>query len=409
MDDQPKNQPQSSNDNPGDQPSVAESPSQDSAPMDSPTPAPVATPLDSSHMIPEHTPLQNKRKKLLVIIAAVLATILVGSAVLAYNFWYQNPDKVVGDAMMNVLKARNMTFSGLVETDGETTGKVRLSGAFTDTGTGQLDVSLEFKSEGSTTAGQVFKVEGAGVMDDKGDLYFKVKNFDEVINQQMGTEGATPERKKLLDDFVAKVNDKWVKISSDTLRTISDSAAKTQECIQQAVKTMKEDSSLSSEVSDLYKKHTFIEVKEKLGSQGNSLGYVLEGNEATAKEFVAGLKETKVYKTLSECDKTFTIDEKDLTASSESSDNTRVELWVDRWSHQVTKFTVDSTDKQTSEKSRFIFQPKFNQDVSIETPKDSISPETVMNAFTEFQMEVMKLEYGDPMQASDAPLLTPSV
>lgn len=419
MDNEPRNQLPKNNPESGYQPpypdaepASAPQPSDDMWESPKPATAPMPMEEDRPFIPPGATipPQKKSKKKLVAIIIAVIVVLLGGGAALAYNFWFQHPDRVVTDGVMNALRAKTMTFEGVYEGGGDTKGKLTLSGKLSDRGTGSLDASLKFSSKDAATTTEI-SIDGAGVLDDKGDLYLKVKNFDDVINQQIGTSETSPERKKVLDDFTAKVNDKWIKLSSDGLRQFSEGMAKSQKCLQDSIKKVQEDNKLSDELVSLYEKHRFVTVKEKLGSKDGSLGYLLESNNAAAKEFAKGFKETQTYKDMHACDESFTVDEETFTTETNNDEETRAELWIDRWSHQITKFSVDSTNKKTSEKNTFVLEPTFNQPVTIETPKDAMSTKELETIFNEFQTGLIGQMESEAMmmEAEDSPLNTPSV
>lgn len=421
MNNEPQNQPPKNNPEPGYQPPYpdaepASTPDQSADDTRWQAPQPRTTELppeaDRPFIPPNATlaPQKKSKKKLIAIIIAVVLVVLGGGAALAYNLWYQNAEKVVTDGVMNALRSKTVTFAGTFESGGETKGKMTLNGKLSDKGTGSLDVSLMFKANEGETSTDI-RLDGAGVLDDKGDLYLKVKNISDVFNQQIGTEDTSPERKKVLDDFTGKINDKWIKLSSDGLRQFSESMAKSQKCLQDGMKKLQEDNKLSSELSSLYDKHSFITVKEELGSKDGSLGYLLTTDNNAAKEFAKGFKETQIYKDLHACDESFAVKDDSFTSEENTDEETRVELWVERWSHQITKFSVDSTNKKTSEKNTAVINPVFNQPVTIETPQNAMSTEELEAAFTEFQMSLMSQMESEAslFEAEDMPLDTPSV
>jgi len=419
MDNEPQNQLPKNNQGQGYQPPYpdaepASTPVQDAqaTPGPQPSPRPLTSEDDRPFIPPTASmpPQKKSKKKLIAIIVAAVVVVFGAGAALAYNFWFQHPDKVVTDSVMNALRAKTVTFDGTFEGGGDTKGKLTFSGKLSDKGTGSLDASLMFSSKDAEKTTEI-RIDGAGVMDDKGDLYLKVKNIDDVINQQIGTDETSPERKQVLDTFTTKVNDKWIKLSSDGLRQFSESMAKSQKCLQDNVKKLQEDNKIASELTALYEKHRFITVKEKLGSKDGSLGYLLESNNAAAKEFAKGFKDTQIYKDMHACDESFAVEEDSFTSEASNDEETRVELWVERWSHQITKFSVDSTNKKTSEKNTMVLKPVFNKPVTVETPKDAMTTEELEAAFTEFQAGLMGQLESEAMmmEAEDTPLDTPSV
>lgn len=355
------------------------------------TPAPSVTPEPSqpdmaAQMPPQPTPQKGKKGLIAIIIAAALV-VLGGGGALAYNLWYQNPDKVVSDSLMNALQAKSLTYKATVNYDSkDTPGSMTINGTY-KTGTGSVDADMTVTSQGDE-----YKISGSGLFDDKGDLYLKVKNLDTIIDQLAGSQKSDATIKKIFDEFTDKINDKWIKISSDGLKDFSDSLAKQQKCVQDTFKKIQEDQNLSSELTDLYKQHKFLVVKDELGSKDGSLGYVIESDDKAATEFAKGLKETQAYKSLHDCDDNFTINEEDLKPEEKDSDteNTRVELWVSRWNHEITKLNITGEDSKDSSKTSIVFEPKFNQPVNVTAPKDSISTEEVSEAFQELQMQIFQ-------------------
>lgn len=302
-----------------------------------------------------------RKKKLWWIIGGVLALIVAG-LLLAYAYWYQNPAKVVSDGVMNALSAKTVSYTGDVTVGGDTKTTIALAGTGADNG-GTLDAKLNFDVQGTK-----YTLEGNTLMTDNGDLYFKVKSIDELVKNY---RNAVPESSKpLFDQMIDKVNDKWIKVSADDIRSYSEEVARVQECMADATKKMREDNAVRSELTALYREHQFITIDEKLGSKDGSLGYRLGADRDTAKAFAAGFKDTTLYKSMHDCDESFTINENDLLKEVKDADETStVEVWVDRWSHQITQVSADTSSK--GDAVDMTIRPTFNTDVKITAPTDA--------------------------------------
>ena len=137
------------------------------------------------------------------------------------------------------------------------------------------------------------------------------------------------------------------------------------------MKKFQDDKAASDEISNVYKKNKFLTIDQDLGSKDGSLGYTIKGSTEGLKGFVREVKNTRIYKALHDCDSSFTFDENDIKASDNKDDETKVEVWVDRWSHQITK--VAAKDESGSDKASFVLEPVFNKPVNVTAPEKSVT------------------------------------
>lgn len=332
----------------------------------------------------EPQPQPPKRRKKGMIIAIIIAIIVVlgAGAAAAYKFWYQNPQKVISDAVVNAMQAKTTTFNGKIEGSGPTKIAVTMKGGFTR-GTGSADVTATF-----TFDDKQYTVDGGAIYDDKSDFYVKVNNLDDLVKDQRQQIPATMQ--SLVDDFIAKINSRWIRISSDDIKGFSEELAKSQSCIQDAYEKFQDDKSVSSEIIDLYKQHPFVTIKDELGSKNGSLGYTLGIDEAKSRDYGNGLKDTKLYKSLHECDKNITIDDEMADSTSEAADDdTKTEVWVSRWTHELTNITATVNESKPDEKMTTSFDFAFNKDFSVKAPDDAKSIKDLMQDLQDLQNAVM--------------------
>jgi len=155
------------------------------------------------------------------------------------------------------------------------------------------------------------------------------------------------------------------------LKDFSAAAGTAKTCVNDTMKKFKDDKAAIAEVTDLYKKHQFFTISKKLGEKDGSLGYAIDGDTPALIAFGEGLKTTKIYTSLHDCDSTFTIDTTKIDTSTTGNGNATVELWVNKWSHQITKLNFnDTSDGDTTSGS---IAPIYNQSVQVATPSTSVT------------------------------------
>lgn len=352
----------------------------DTAPVSTDT-QPAAPGVDSSQgsVISGGAVPKPKKKGLLIGgIIAILILLLGGGAALAYNFWYQNPEKVLTDAVGNALRAKSVAYAGTLtaeNTEDKSTIKIEISSASDNTGKGTVDATLTLTADDKS-----YTFKGAALTDSKGDLYVQAKDIRPLYDSYAEEIGAVlPEA---LDAFVDKINNKWIRISSSDLKelgyTTNDDVSK---CLSDASKKLMGDEATAKELRELYEKNKFVVIDKKLGSRGDSLGYTLKGDEAAAKSFAKGLKDTAIYKEFQKCDESFEINEDDLFKEAEDSDVTATyEVWVSRWGHEFTEFKIDG--KTTDMTLNASLKPTFNKPVTAETPSEFLTIKELQDELT---------------------------
>jgi len=282
--------------------------------------------------------------------------------------------------MVNVLHAKSLAYTGSMtvkDKGGSLLGNMKLSLDGKNTRTdSEVNVKLAL-----TYGGKDYVISGSGVIDKDGNLYVKVNDAKKLIDGLTGGVELPPS----FTTIIAKIDSKWIKISAADLKDVSEDYSKTQQCTSDVVKKYENDSAAINQIVDLYSKNRFIEVKEKLGSKNGSLGYLIDGNNEKAKSFAKGLSDTTIMKAMVACDANFKVEASDLTSetNSDSKSKTRVEVWVDRWSHQLTKISM--TDVSDDSDTTLLFEPVFGKDVTVSVPKDA-------TLLSELQADIQKAQ-----------------
>ena len=134
---------------------------------------------------------------------------------------------------------------------------------------------------------------------------------------------------------------------------MEDDDAKEYKCYTDAFKKLSTKEN-ANELTDVYKKNQFIVVGKKLGSKDGSLGYDVTIDKTKAKAFGEATKNTAVAKALDACEDK--DGKKTTDSAAKKSDTTEVktfQVWVSRWSHQLTKVIYEgvTTDESDGDKT----------------------------------------------------------
>lgn len=340
-----------------------------------------------------------KKKKKTAIIAAAIIGVLVllgGGGAAAYNLWYQNPDKVLSDAFVNAITAKSATYNGsfditMKETEDAFGGpvmenmKVTLDGK-SNSESGEVNLTIAAKYDGNN-----YSVKGSGLVDKDMNIFVKVDDVRELLDQFIEEADSDITYQQLpvqMREIVEKVDSKWIRISSDDLDEYSEDASRIQKCVTDAVKNAMNDKAASDELKTIYLENKFVTVKEKLTAKDGSLGYLVDFDETKAGAFSDKVVDSKIGKAIIDCDESLKPDNKDSTREESDEDDAtyRTEIWVDRWSHQLTGVMMTIEDDEA--KGVFDIATTFNEEVTVDAPTDFISLtelqediEAMMNSF----------------------------
>ncbi len=328
-------------------------------------PAPMAAAPTPTAM---NTPKSPRKKRIVLIAAIVAAVVLIGGGVAAY-MWYQNPNKVVLDGILNTAKAKQVVMTGTTSIktkDVDVSIDIGIKGK-EDNASLKADVKLKLAT--GQLAGQELKVTTDYVMVKEGDMYFKVSNLQKALDgfvdsmvdsyadqyRQMGYT-LTPQdiaqmrtaAKAQFQTVVSKIDNQWIKVTADDMKGSTDDSS----CTTDLYKKLAKDEKMSNELYDVYTNNQFLVIKEELGVKDGSYGFLLDLDKDAAKKFGDGIKNTQFGKELVKCDSDVFKESGSTSKKSEDSiKNGRFELWVDQWSHRTTRmvFNAESPDSTGSD------------------------------------------------------------
>ena len=325
----------------------------------------------------------NKKKKFIIggiIAGAVL--LLGGGTYAAYALWYQNPEKVLTDAVSNLIRAKTATYSGTLAMDTKDV-KVRVvfdgKQASELNGEGNAKITL-------TSQGKDFVVNGSALVDKDGNLFFKVGNLKTILDDVLKQSGMTSSP---FDELVAKIDNKWIRVSADDLAEYDKDAGKAQACLTDTMKKIQNDKAVHDSLVKAYENNKFVVIDSSLPGRTingvDSMGYKLSLNNEAAKKFAEAVNEMQFMKDLQKCDssfESFKLDASDMKSTTGTTSTETVEVSVSRWSHEFTQLKVTGKDDDAS--GEFILEPIFGKDVTVAAPTDFMT-------LKELQAEIEKV------------------
>lgn len=341
------------------------------------------------------TPKKQKKKRLIIagIIAGVLM-LLGGGTVLAYNLWYQNPEKVVHDAVINAVQAKSTQFTGnFTLVSDQTTIDVKMDGKSSGTDS-MMNATMELRTEGD---GQKLSLAVDASVVQKDDTFFlKIKGLQRALSEALkSSTPLPPAQSQKLKILIDKYDDRWMSVKPADYRDVSKEAAEAQECVVRANKTLNDsDSEARKEIVDLYKENTILTIKNKLGShvvnETGSLGYEVGLDKTAAESFIRKLNDTKYGKEIKACDTSLDFtkmaDRMKKDDTTKSYNEATVELWASRFGHKIRRMSIRGNDDSTT--VNIVVDPIFNENIDVEAPADAVSIKDVIRDVQEFMMDL---------------------
>lgn len=352
-------------------------------------------------VLPPQTPPPSKKRFSRPVIGGIIAGALVllgGGSALAYTSWYQHPDKVVHDAIINTLHAKTFTATGTMSyTSDDVTVDITLD-TKSDQTNGEFNLNAKIAVD-TPEMKQDFAVGGSGRMIDD-TLYFKVTGVKETAEDVIAQSGE--EFPPYATSIIEKIDNKWISVKPSDYEDAYEDISEQQACLTDLSKKIQSDKAMLREVTDLYREHTIVTVKEELGSKSiqnvGSLGYKVGFDQAAAASFVRGLDGTQLGNELKACNDEVNFaeiaDELAEDTASESEKEPTVELWVSRFGHKVTEVSIYG-DSENGDRLSMMLQPVFDTNITVEAPQDATSFKTVMEEIQAIIMEQYSEAYND--------------
>ena len=330
-------------------------------------------------------PMQPKKKKtglIIGIVLGVVALIAIISAVLVYFLWWQNPEKMVTDAVSNAIMAKKMTADGKVVIDMRDQGKIELNvKTATDSGKSKANIDAKLDVKGVE---KNIPLKGDVVLDSDGTIYVKINNFKDLYGTLLeivmeSSSGGNLSRSQIetyrdqtlekMGSEIDKMSDTWMKISPDEIGS-------EYKCGINALKKIQSDESARKEVAQLYQKNSFFTIKDsKISDRNGGRGFELQGDNSKLSKFNDEFKKSSAGKALSKCGKYNSY----KSSESSSIDKSSLKVWVDRSSHELKALELKGDGKKAS--VEISFDINMNKSEEIKAPSDAESLKEFVEGF----------------------------
>jgi hypothetical protein len=330
--------------------------------------------------------------KLAILISFGLLLFLIGGSVSAYTFWYSNPKKVVYDAVSSLMTADAMqmnTTTTIAFTPSNALGgfsvkKITFNTISTNAPSQSMDLGVEVAYSDKT-----YTVGAKGMYLDNGDIYFRLDNILESVEQAFGSQMIT----QTVKDEINNLQNKWVRFAVSDMTKLSAEMAKTYQCTLDTYKSVNKDKAMQNEYVALYEKSPFLTIDEtNVQSKDGNYGYSVS---VDAKKFVSyarSVSESDSMKELNKCDtstsnSTSSISDQQAEESiTPMTGKLKTVIWVNQWTHSMSKIDFSYTDNQSS----YGVTVDMNADVKVDNSLKVTAPDQPMS-YDDWQAGINKV------------------
>lgn len=324
-------------------------------------------------------PMRPKKKKTGLIIGVVLGVIVlisIVSAALVYFLWWQNPEKMVTDAVSNAIMAKKMTADGKVVVDMRDQGKIELNvKTATDSGKSKANIDAKLNIKG---VDKNIPLKGDAVLDSDGTIYVKINNFKDlygtllevVMESSSGGKMSRAQIETYRDQTLRKMSSEIDKMGNTWMKISPDEIGSEYKCGIDVLKKIQSDESVRKEVAQLYQKNSFFTIKDsKISDRNGGRGFELQGNnKSNSSKFEEEFKNSSVGKALSKCGKSNSY----KSSESSSIDTASLKVWVDRSSHELKALELKGDSKKVSVEISFDIDVNKSEEIKIPSSAESL-------------------------------------
>lgn len=245
-------------------------------------------------------PMQPKKKKTGLIIGVVLGVIVlisIVSAALVYFLWWQNPEKMVTDAMSNAVMSKKMTANGKVVVDMRDQGKIELNvKTATDSGKSKANIDAKLDIKGVE---KNISLKGDVILDSDGTIYVKINNFKDlygtllevVMESSSGGKMSRAQIETYRDQTLRKMSSEIDKMGNTWMKISPDEIGDEYKCGIDALKKIQSDESVRKELAQIYQKNSFFTIKDsKISDRNGGRGFELQVIIVNYRNLVMSLK-----------------------------------------------------------------------------------------------------------------------
>lgn len=358
-----------------------------------------------------------KRNRILgMTLGAGIALMAIIGLSLGYFLWYQNPDKIVADAMAKMLLASSIKMSG--------TAEMKMSGEYAfiekaeivigeeaDMKSGKMDVTLKMKIK---EIGQI-EIGASSVVVGIDEIYVRFSGVMGVVEKALVGEYGdylSDDMNETIKEIVGMVDERWIKISYSELLEGNDEMLEQISCYKGVLDKVVNDRKYQKEIAGKYAENPFVIIREELGMQDGNYGFEVSANAKAAYRFTKSLRDTSLYEEMGKCDESMTdwLDEDDdeewledmpEDVIEEMPKDTKVKfvVWVGALGHDLKTMEVDVSYESKSYYSDVSDKYKYHQDLRFvfNEPVDASAPSgavSIKKLMEELSEKINELMYG---------------
>ena len=322
--------------------------------------------------------MRPKKKKTGLIIGVVLGVIVliaIVSAALVYFLWWQNPEKMVTDAMSNAVMSKKMTANGKVVVDMRDQGKIELNvKTATDSGKSKANIDAKLDIKGVE---KNISLKGDVILDSDGTIYVKINNFKDlygtllevVMESSSGGKMSRAQIETYRDQTLRKMSSEIDKMGNTWMKISPDEIGDEYKCGIDALKKIQSDESVRKELAQIYQKNSFFTIKDsKISDRNGGRGFELQGDNSKLSKFSDELKNSSAGKALSKCGKSNSY----KSSESSSIDTASLKVWVDRSSHELKALELKGDSKKVSVEISFDIDVNKSEEIKIPSSAESL-------------------------------------
>jgi hypothetical protein len=323
-------------------------------------------------------PMRPKKKKTGLIIGVVLGAVVlisIVSAALVYFLWWQNPEKMVTDAISSAIMSKKMTADGKVVVDIRDQGKIELNvKTATDSGKSKANIDAKLNIKGVEKS---IPLDGDMVLGDDGTIYVKINNFKDlyssllevVMESSSGGKMSRAQIEAYRDQTLKKLNSEINKMNGTWMKVSPDEIGDEYKCGIDALKKFQNDESARKELAQLYQKNSFFTIKDsKISDRNGGRGFELQGDNSKLSKFSDELKNSSAGKALGKCGKSNSY----KSSESSSIDTASLKVWVDRSSHELKALELKGDSKKVSVEISFDIDVNKSEEIKIPSSAESL-------------------------------------
>jgi len=348
------------------------------------------TPPANESVFESPGPKKDKKKIITKIIVGVIALGLIVAVVLVYFLWWQNPQKMVTDATVKAINAKQIAVNGQMTVKIDETDLTMDITTKGDGKNGSANVAMRLKPKGFE--GEL-EMMFDGVYSEDGVLYAKANNFGELIDKALDTyikseaekydisakevEETKDMIKKSFEPIVEKTDGKWLKLEASDFKD-----DKTTQCVLDTVKEANSNDQLVQEIADIYQKNNFAIIKQSIESKDGAKGFEIDLSSQEARDKIRDFKKeaegTELAKKLKECE----TDKDDSDDEITDKDTTgTLKVWVDPWKHQFTRIELKLKNDKDKAEVNLSYDLDFDKTEAVEVPSQA---DSLVEVFKEF-------------------------